>query len=154
MAKEGEEIEQTPEAEQRELALIFQAKGVPKDDAQRIATELMRDQRAALDTLAREELGLDPGELGGSAWNAAGTSFALFSMGALFPVVPFVWMTGVGAIGASVVTSAIALLGIGALTSLFNGRNPWFSAARQMMVGCAAAALTYGVGLVLGVSLS
>jgi vacuolar iron transporter family protein len=154
IAKEAEEIEQTPQAEQHELALIFQAKGLPKADAQRVAAELMGDKQAALDTLAREELGIDPEELGGNPLSAAGTSLALFSAGAIFPVAPFIWLHGVAAIFTSIGASATALGGVGLLTSLFNGRSPWFSAARQVAFGCAAAAVTYGIGAILGVSLS
>jgi len=154
MAKEAQELEQTPQAEQHELALIFQAKGLPKPDAQRVAAELMRDKKAALDTLAREELGIDPTELGGNPWSAAATSFLLFGAGAIFPVLPFMWLTEQRAIGASIAASALALGTIGALTSLFNGRNAWFSAGRQVLFGCLAAALTYGVGRVLGVAVS
>lgn len=154
ISKEAEELEQTPQAEQHELALIYQAKGLPKADAERIAAELMSDKKAALDTLAREELGIDPTELGGNALSAAATSFALFSVGAIFPVAPFLWLQGTAAITASIAASALALCGIGVLTSLFNGRSPWFSAARQAFFGCAAAAVTYGIGSALGVSLS
>jgi vacuolar iron transporter family protein len=154
IAKEAEEIEQTPQAEQHELALIYQAKGLRKDDAQRIAAELMSNNKAALDTLAREELGIDPAELGGNPLSAAATSFALFSLGAIVPVLPFVWLHGMAAMAASLGLSAAALCGIGVLTSLFNGRSPWFSAARQAVFGCAAAAVTYGTGSLLGVSLS
>ena len=136
------------------LALIYQAKGLQKEDAQRVATELMSDKRAALDTLAREELGIDPQELGGSALAAAATSFALFALGAIFPVAPFLWLQGGRAIAVSIALSAAALCGIGLLTSLFNGRGPGFSAARQTLFGCAAAAITYGIGSLLGVSLS
>jgi len=154
IGKEAEELEQTPQAEQHELALIFQAKGLPKQDAERVAADLMRDKQGALDTLAREELGIDPAELGGNPWSAASTSFALFCCGAIFPIVPFIWMHGASAVAASVGASALALGAIGALTSLFNGRSPAFSAARQVIFGCLAAAITYGIGLVLGVSLS
>jgi len=154
IAKEAEEIEQTPQAEQHELALIYQAKGLQKADAERVAAELMSDKRAALDTLAREELGVDPQELGGSALAAAATSFVLFSLGAIFPVAPFLFLQGARAIGISIALSAAALCGTGLLTSLFNGRSPWFSAARQTVFGCAAAAITYGIGALLGVSLS
>ena len=154
IGKEAEELEQTPQAEQRELALIFQAKGLPKQEAQRVAADLMRDKKSALDTLAREELGIDPAELGGSPWTAAATSFALFSCGAIFPIVPFLWMQERSAIAASIGASAFALGAIGALTSLFNGRSPAFSAARQVIFGCLAAAITYSAGRMLGVSLS
>jgi vacuolar iron transporter family protein len=154
IARESEEIEQTPQAEQHELALIYQAKGLKKSDAERVAAELMRDKKAALDTLAREELGIDPTELGGNPLSAAATSFALFSAGAVVPVLPFVWLRGAQAIIVSIAASAAALCAVGVLTSLFNGRSPWFSAARQAVFGCAAAAVTYGIGLLLGVSLS
>ena len=154
IGKEAEELEQTPEAEQHELALIFQAKGLPKEDAQRVASTLMRDKKSALDTLAREELGIDPAELGGNAWGAAGTSFVLFVTGAIFPILPFLWLKGLAAVAASTGVSALALAAIGMLTSLFNGRSPWFSAGRQVAFGCLAAAITYGLGRLLGVSFS
>ncbi|HMK87248.1 MAG TPA: VIT1/CCC1 family protein [Steroidobacteraceae bacterium] len=154
ISREAEEIAHTPQSEQHELALIFQAKGLAKAEAERVAIELMRDKKAALDTLAREELGIDPTELGGNPWSAAATSFALFSAGAIFPVAPFVWMHGTRAIATSIAASAAALGTIGLLTSLFNGRGAWFSASRQVLFGCAAAAVTYGIGAALGVSLS
>jgi VIT1/CCC1 family predicted Fe2+/Mn2+ transporter len=154
IAKEAEELEQTPAAEQHELALILQAKGLPKEDAQRAAAQIMQDKRGALDTLVREELGIDPAELGGNPWHAAGTSFALFSAGAVFPVAPFFWMTGAWAIGVSALASGAVLCAVGMLTSLFTGRGVWYSAFRQLMFGCVAAGVTYGVGVALGTSLS
>jgi vacuolar iron transporter family protein len=154
IAKEAEEIEQTPQAELHQLALIYQAKGLQREEAQRVAAELMSNKKAALDTLAREELGIDPTELGGNPLSAASMSFALFSAGAVVPIVPFIWLQGATGIITSVVASAIALCAVGLLTSLFNGRSPWFSAARQAVFGCAAAAVTYGIGTLLGVSLS
>src|ERR1700738_359728 len=154
IAREAEELEQTPAAEQHELALILQAKGLPKEDAQRAAAQIMQDKRGALDTLVREELGIDPTELGGNPWRAAATSFALFAAGAIFPVAPFFWMTGHWAIGASALASGAVLCAVGMLTSLFNGRGPWYSAFRQLIFGCLAAGVTYGVGVALGTSLS
>jgi len=154
ISKEAEQLEQWPQSEEHELALIYLAKGLPKSDAKRVAAEIMNDKHAALDTLVREELGIDPAELGGNPLGAAAASFALFSAGAIFPVLPFIWMHGVRAIVLSVAASATALCGMGILTSLFNGRNPWFSALRQGVFGCAAAAVTYGVGSILGVSFS
>lgn len=153
LAREAEEIEQTPMAEQHELALIFQAKGMPKEDAQRVAEQVMKDKKGALDTLAREELGIDPAELGGNAWSAAATSFALFSAGAIFPVAPFFWVEGRSTIALSALASALALAGVGTLTSLFNGRTAWYSAIRQLIFGCLAAAATYGIGAALGTTL-
>jgi VIT1/CCC1 family predicted Fe2+/Mn2+ transporter len=154
IAREAEELEQTPQAEQHELALIYQAKGLPRAEAERVSAELMRNKKAALDTLAREELGIDPGELGGSAVGAAVTSFALFALGAICPVAPFALLHGTAATLTSIAASAAALGGVGVLTSLFNGRSAVFSATRQVLFGCAAAALTYGIGTALGVSLS
>ena len=154
IAQEAEEIEQTPQAEQHELALIYQAKGLPQAEAQRIAADLMHNTHGALDALTREELGLDPAELGGNPWSAAATSFLLFAVGACVPVLPFLWMSAPRALWVCVAASAAALAFIGGLTSLFNGRSPAFSAARQVVFGCAAAAVTYGVGRLLGVSLS
>jgi vacuolar iron transporter family protein len=154
IAREAEEIEQTPQAEQHELALIYQAKGLPPAEARRVAADLMRDRQGALDALTREELGIDPAELGGNPWSAAGTSFLLFSLGACVPLLPFLRLGGARVIWLSVALSAAALAAIGGLTSLFNGRSPAFSAARQMVFGCAAAAVTYGVGRVVGVALS
>jgi vacuolar iron transporter family protein len=154
LAREREEIEQTPEAEQHELALILQAKGVSKAEAQRAAAQIMQDKEGALDTLAREELGIDPTELGGNPWTAAGTSFALFAAGAVFPILPYAWSGGMSALVMSAGLCALVLAAIGLLTSLFNGRSPSYSALRQVAFGCTAAAVTFGVGRLLGVSLS
>jgi VIT1/CCC1 family predicted Fe2+/Mn2+ transporter len=154
IAKEAEEIEQTPLAEEHELALIFQAKGMAKQEAQRVAGQIMQDKQGALDTLAREELGIDPAELGGNPWSAAATSFGVFSAGAIFPVAPFFWLSGHAGVGASVGASAFVLAAVGMLTSLFNGRPLWYSAARQLIFGCLAASVTYGIGALLGTSLS
>lgn len=154
IAREAEEIEQTPQAEQHELALIYQAKGLPQAEAQRIAADLMRNRQGALDALTREELGIDPAELGGNPWSAAATSFLLFSLGACIPLLPFLWLRGAGVVWLCVGASAAALAAIGALTSLFNGRSPAYSALRQVVFGCAAAAVTYGIGRLLGVTLA
>lgn len=154
IAREAQEIEQTPQAEQHELALIYQAKGLPPAQAQRVAADLMRDPQGALDALTREELGINPEELGGNPWSAAATSFLLFAAGACVPLLPFIWLSGVRVVGICVGASAVALAAIGASTSLFNGRSPAFSAARQVIFGCAAAAVTYGIGRLLGVALS
>jgi vacuolar iron transporter family protein len=154
IAREAEELEQTPAAEQHELALILQAKGLPQEDAQRAAAQIMKDKPGALDTLVREELGIDPAELGGNPWSAAAMSFALFSAGAVFPVAPFFWLRGHWAIGASALASGLVLCVVGMLTSLFNGRGPWYSAFRQLIFGSLAAGVTYGVGVALGTSLA
>ena len=152
--REAEELAQNPEAEQKELALIYQAKGVAREDAQRIAAQVMANQDTALDTLAREELGIDPAELGGNPWSAAGTSLLLFALGAIVPVLPFIWLGGIHAIGLSAVLSLLALGGVGMVTALFNGRGFVFSATRQVIFGGLAAAVTYGVGILFGTSLA
>jgi vacuolar iron transporter family protein len=154
IAQEAEELEQTPAAEEHELALIFQAKGMSKEDALRVAAQIMRDKQGALDTLTREELGIDPTQLGGNPWSAASISFALFAVGAIVPVAPFFWLTSHWVIGASVFASGALLCAVGMLSSLFNGRSAWYSAARQLLFGCLAAAVTYGLGLALGTALS
>ncbi|HEY2872620.1 MAG TPA: VIT1/CCC1 transporter family protein [Reyranella sp.] len=119
-----------------------------------MADKLLSNKDTVLDTLAREELGIDPEELGGSAWQAGASSFLLFSLGAIVPVAPFIFLTGSAAFETSVAASAVALMAIGVGTSLFTGRSMVFSALRQLLIGAAAAAITYGVGKVVGVSLS
>jgi VIT1/CCC1 family predicted Fe2+/Mn2+ transporter len=154
IAKEADELETSPEAEEHELTLIYRAKGLDADEARRVASQMMRDKDKALDTLTREELGLDPAELGGNPWSAAGVSFCLFSIGAIFPAMPFLWTHGFSAIAQCIVLSALALASIGVFTSLFNGRSAAFSALRQVAVGLIAAAFTFGVGRLLGVSIA
>jgi len=154
IAKEADELKQSPEAEEHELALIYRAKGLDAREARRVASQIMRDKDKALDTLTREELGIDPAELGGNPWSAAAVSFCLFSVGAIFPAMPFLWTHGLSAIVQCVVLSALALASIGVFTSLFNGRGAAFSAFRQIVIGLVAAAFTFGVGRLLGVSIS
>jgi len=101
----------------------------------------------------REELGIDPTELGGSPWTAAASSFCLFAAGAIFPVVPFFWLSGTPALLASLALSGLALALIGAGTSLFTGRGLLLSASRQLLIGFAAAGITYGVGRLMGVAI-
>jgi VIT1/CCC1 family predicted Fe2+/Mn2+ transporter len=154
IAKEADELEHSPDAERHELALIYEAKGVEASEARRIAAQIMRDKDKALDTLTREELGIDPKELGGNPWTAAAVSFLLFATGAAFPTVPFLWAAGYAAIAQSVLLSAIGLAAVGVFTSLFNGRSALFSAFRQIVIGLVAAAFTAGAGRLLGVSIS
>ncbi|MDR3510727.1 MAG: VIT1/CCC1 family protein [Caulobacteraceae bacterium] len=153
IATEAAELEQSPEEEMEELVLIYQAKGVPETQARALAERLLGDKDTALDTLVREELGIDPSELGGSAWAAAGASFCLFAFGAIFPVAPFFFLSGRAAVVASLLFSGVALAGIGAGTSLFTGRGLAFSAGRQLVIGYMAAAVTYAIGALVGVSL-
>jgi VIT1/CCC1 family predicted Fe2+/Mn2+ transporter len=153
IAIERDELEQRPEEEQAELALIYQAKGLPADQAEAIAARLIADRPAALDALTREELGVDPEELGGSAWEAAISSFLLFAVGAIVPVLPFFFLGGLTAVGLSVGLSTLGLFGIGAAITLLTGRSIWYSGMRQVLVGLAAAGITFGIGRLIGVSL-
>jgi vacuolar iron transporter family protein len=154
IATEADELEQVPEEEKEELSLIYQAKGLPEDLAKSLAEQLIANKKTALDTLVREELGIDPEELGGSAWAAAGTSFLLFAVGAIFPVAPYFVLAGMPAIIASLAASGVALFLIGAGTTLFTGRGVLPSGVRQLLVGLAAAGVTYGVGKLIGVAVT
>ncbi|MGC8779860.1 MAG: demethoxyubiquinone hydroxylase family protein [Anaerolineae bacterium] len=149
---ERRELAEMPEEEMAELALIYQAKGLPAEAAQNIAERLLSDPSSALDTLAREELGIDPTDLGGSAWEAAFMSFLLFSLGALVPVFPYLFLSGTAGIVASSALSLIALFVIGAAITLMTGRSVLSSGLRQVGFGLAAAAVTFGVGRLLGVN--
>jgi VIT1/CCC1 family predicted Fe2+/Mn2+ transporter len=151
---EAEELKRAPEEEKEELALIYQAKGLDETQARALAERLMGNKETALDTLVREELGIDPTELGGSAWAAASSSFLLFAVGAIFPVAPYFWLHGSAALLASLALSGLALALIGAGTSLFTGRNVVFTSLRSLSLGFAAAAITYGVGRLVGVTLA
>jgi VIT1/CCC1 family predicted Fe2+/Mn2+ transporter/rubrerythrin len=147
---ERAELEAMPDEERAELAALYRAKGFEKADAERIADRLFRDPDMALDALVREELGLDPDELG-SPWGAAGGSFAAFALGAAVPVVPYLVLGGTEAFVASLVLSLIALFAVGAAVSLLTGRGLLFSGMRQVAIGAAAAAVTYAVGSIIGV---
>ncbi|MBA3391284.1 MAG: VIT1/CCC1 transporter family protein [Deltaproteobacteria bacterium] len=151
---ERDELELAPEEERKELQLIYEAKGVPAEEAKQLSQRLLDDPTNALDVLAREELGLDPDDLGGSPWTAAITSFVLFAIGALFPVLPFVFATGMAAVGISIAVSGLALFAIGAAITVFTGKPVWFSGSRQLVLGLAAAGVTYGIGRALGVALA
>jgi vacuolar iron transporter family protein len=150
---EKSELEAAPEEEKEELALIYQAKGVSPDEAMRLAERLLSDPTKALDTLAREELGIDPDELGGSAWEAAITSFMLFAAGAIIPVFPYFFTHGMKAVVLSAVCSAVGLFGIGAAITLVTGRPVAWSGFRQVLFGLAAAAITFGIGHLIGVQI-
>ena len=153
IATEAEELKHSPEEEMEELALIYQAKGLGEAEAHKLANRLLSQKDIALDTLVREELGIDPKQLGGSAWAAAGTSFVLFAVGAIFPVAPFFFLSGFTAVLASLVSAGFALALVGAGTSLFTGRGLLFSATRQLAIGYAAALVTYGIGRLAGIAL-
>ena len=154
MQIEMEELETNPEGEMKELALIYIAKGIPEEQAHQMATEIMKDKTRAHDILVREELGINAEELKGSAVEAAVYSFILFAIGAVIPVLPFMFTSGLKAIFLSVLLSAIGLFLIGAAITLFTGRNVWVSGFRQVLFGLAAAAITFGIGKLIGVSVS
>ena len=153
IATEAEELMQVPEEEKEELVLIYRSKGIEETQARALAERLLANKDTALDTLAREELGIDPQELGGSPWVAAGSSFVLFAVGAIFPVIPFFFLQGTNAVITSLALSGLALALIGAGTSLFTGRNVMVSALRQLLIGIAAAGVTYGLGMAAGATL-
>jgi VIT1/CCC1 family predicted Fe2+/Mn2+ transporter len=152
IALERDELKQYPEAEAQELALIYAAKGLPKKEAGRLAQRLVADPEHALDTLAREELGLNPAELG-SPLGAAVSSFVSFAAGAVLPLAPFLLMTATAALPAAIGVTAVALFIVGATLSLFTGRNAAFSGLRMLALGAAAGAITYAIGRLFGVTL-
>lgn len=153
LAIEAEELRRMPEVETEELVSIYRSKGLKEQEARLLAGRIMRDPKLALETHAREELGIDPHDLGGSAWVAAGTSFAFFAVGAFVPVLPFLFVGYKPGVIASLVLSGFGLLGLGAGISWFTGRGVLRSGFRQLALGLAAAGLTYTVGRILGVTL-
>ncbi|MBA3875348.1 MAG: hypothetical protein C0498_00185 [Anaerolinea sp.] len=150
---ERAELEAMPEEEQEELAAVYRAKGFTADEARTIAARMFSDPQHALDTLVREELGLDPDELG-SPWGAAFGSFVAFGVGAIIPVVPYLFGSGSAAFWGAIIASLAALFVVGAGVSLLTGRSLLFSGARQVGIGAAAAGVTYLVGTVIGVSVA
>lgn len=153
MELEAEELEINPEGEQQEIALIYMAKGIPEDQARQMAAEIMKNKDQALDILVKEELGINADEMEGSAMEAAYSSFFLFIAGAIIPVIPFFFTSGMTAIILSACCSALGLFGIGAAITLFTNRSVWMSGMRQVLFGLMAAAITYGVGSLIGASL-
>jgi VIT1/CCC1 family predicted Fe2+/Mn2+ transporter/rubrerythrin len=153
IALERAELEAMPEEEEAELAAVYRTKGFTPEEAARIAHRLFRDPETALDTLVREELGLDPDELG-SPWGAAFGSFVAFALGALVPVLPYLFTAGQAAFFAALGLSLVALFAVGAGVSLLTGRGTLFSGLRQVGIGAAAAAITYAVGTLIGVSVT
>jgi VIT1/CCC1 family predicted Fe2+/Mn2+ transporter len=150
---ERDELAQYPHEEAAELSLIYQARGLGKEDADRMSDRIVANPRYALDALAREELGLDPGSLG-SPVGAAAFSFAAFSVGAAIPLLPFVAGGGGKALAVSIALAAIALFGIGCATSLFAGRGALRGGLRSLLIGVAAGGVTYGIGRLLGAAVS
>jgi VIT1/CCC1 family predicted Fe2+/Mn2+ transporter len=151
IALEKEELEADPEEERRELALIYRAKGIPENEANELSTRIIADSTVALETLAREELGLNPEALG-SPWGVAISSFLAFATGAIIPVAPWLFGSTNAHFAASVILSGLALFGVGAGVSLFTGRNFIFAGMRQLVIGAVAAAVTFSIGKLIGVS--
>ena len=150
---EAEELGTMPQEEEEELALIYQARGLDEAEARKFAAGIMSNPATALDAMAREELGIDPSELGGSAWQAAFTSFVLFAVGAIIPVSPFFFTDSQTGVLLSVIFSTLALFILGAAITLFTGRGVVISGLRQVLFGLGAAALVYAVGRMVGVSI-
>jgi VIT1/CCC1 family predicted Fe2+/Mn2+ transporter/rubrerythrin len=151
IALERAELAAIPEEEKEELVGIYVSKRIPEPDARRIADKVFEDPEVALETMVREELGLDPKQLG-SPWSAAGGSFAAFCLGAIVPVIPYLLGGGTLVFMTSFIVSLAALFVVGALVSLLTGRSLLFSGFRQVGLGAAAAAVTYLVGRLIGVS--
>jgi VIT1/CCC1 family predicted Fe2+/Mn2+ transporter len=148
---ERREISQRPEGERRELVRIYENRGVEPDVARTLATEMMRTPELALETHAREELGIDPAGLGNPV-QAAASSFATFALGALVPLVPWLVTQGTAATVASVVAGGLGALGVGAALAMFTRLNMWWTALRQFVFLAVAAACTYGIGAAIGVT--
>jgi VIT1/CCC1 family predicted Fe2+/Mn2+ transporter len=153
IALEETELAEKPEEEHAELVLIYRAKGLSRADAEQLASKIMSDRSVALDTLAREELGLDPDELG-SPWSAALSSLLAFALGAFVVVVPYLAGSGTAALVTAIVLALAAMFGVGASIGALNGRNAVKSGLRQVIAGAVAAAVTFGVGHLIGAHIS
>ena len=152
MQLEMDELETNPEGEEKELALIYMAKGIPEDQARQMAAEIMQNKDHAHEVLIKEELGINPEDLKGSAMEAAVASFVFFAFGAIIPVIPFFFLGGMKAVMASTLMSACGLFVIGGSITLFTGKSLWYSGFRQVLFGLLAAAITFGIGKLIGVS--
>jgi VIT1/CCC1 family predicted Fe2+/Mn2+ transporter len=153
IALEKEELAEYPEEEAAELALIYEARGLTEGQAKALAGGMIADPDKGLDALAREELGLNPDELG-SPWGAAAFSFISFAIGAIIPVLPFTLWRGSEALPISVAGTALALFAVGATLSLFTGRQAWLGGLRMLLIGGVAGGVTYLIGTLLGVGLA
>jgi VIT1/CCC1 family predicted Fe2+/Mn2+ transporter len=153
IALEREEVAEYPEEEAEELALIYQARGVDLEQAREVSRALLANPEQALDVLAREELGLNPDDLG-SPWQAATASFLAFAGGATIPLLPFIaHVPGTQALTATVALTCVALFAVGMVLSLFTGRDALRSAIRMVLIGGGAGAVSFLVGHVLGVAI-
>ncbi len=147
---ERQELAEVPEEEQEELSLIYQAKGIEQETARRLAQRMVGQDATALDTLSREELGINPDELGGSAWEASITSFLLFSIGAIVPVLPFAFGSGLVVVLISLFLSILGLFVVGVGISLTTGTSLLKAGGRQVLLGLLAAAITFSLGSLVG----
>jgi VIT1/CCC1 family predicted Fe2+/Mn2+ transporter/rubrerythrin len=151
IALEREELKAVPDEEEVELARIYRRKGFTPEEAKAVAHRLFQDPEQALDTLVREELGLNPDELG-NPWRAALGSFLAFGVGAVVPVAPFLFGGGTAVFAASIGLALAAMFAVGGAVSLLTGRSFLFAGLRQVVVGIAAAGVTFAVGRLIGVS--
>ena len=151
---ESSELQEDPKGEGEELQLIYESKGMSSIEAKRVADQLLSDKNATLDALAREELGIDPTELGGSPYEAALTSFMLFALGAMVPILPFLVFGGSTAVSASVGLSGLGLFAIGAAITIFTGVAVWRSGSRQLALGLGAAGATFLIGRLVGAAIT
>jgi VIT1/CCC1 family predicted Fe2+/Mn2+ transporter len=151
---EKSEVEENPAEEREELQLIYESKGLSTLEAKELSHTMMKEEKTALDALSREELGIDPDQLGGSAWTAAVTSLFLFAVGAIVPVFPYFFLSGNRATLVSIAAGGIGLFVIGAAISLLTGRSTLYSGGRQLLLGFAAAGVTFAVGRAIGVAVS
>jgi VIT1/CCC1 family predicted Fe2+/Mn2+ transporter len=147
---ETEEMLNSPEEEMLELALIYQSKGMNKEESEKMAAKVFENKESAIDTLVKEELGLDQEELGGSAWEAALTSFVLFAVGAIIPLLPFLISSHFHPVMLSLGISTLGLFFLGAIITFYTGKSTWYSGLRQVFFGLLAAGLVYGIGRVIG----
>jgi VIT1/CCC1 family predicted Fe2+/Mn2+ transporter len=150
---ERDELNEYPKQEAEELALIYQAKGLTEKEAHDLASKLISDPEKALDTLAREELGLAP-ELLGSPWGAASFSFFSFAFGAAIPLLPFLFIAGRQALFGAIGLTTIALFIVGASLTLFTGKSAFWGGIRMLAIGAAAGSVTYLIGSLMGISLN
>ena len=154
ITERAERLAVAPEESLRHIAGIYRDKGLERAKARHLAEHLSETPRTALDTVVREDLGVDPSELGGSAWSAAISSFCFFAFGAIFPVAPYFFLGGRAAMFASIGSTFVGLCLIALGTSLFTGRSLAFSIARQFVITAAAATVTFGVGHLLGTAIA
>jgi VIT1/CCC1 family predicted Fe2+/Mn2+ transporter len=151
---ERDELREYPEEEAEELALIYQARGMQLDEARRVSRELVKNEANALDALAREELGLNPDDLG-SPWGAAIYSFLAFALGAIIPLLPFLFGLPLSrAVAVSASVAAASLFGVGAALSLFTGRSALAGGLRMVLIGSGAGAATWLIGSLLGAAIN